>query len=102
MQYFTNHNVFIYNICAVSFVCVIVCLCMKFTFSNRFYTFIGSHVFWIYILQRIPMIIFQNKINNYYIYFVVCFVITILLSIVFKRITDIINKKMFLRKKEFL
>ena len=88
LQYFTNHNVLIYNFCSIVFVIIIVLISMKFRFNNRFYLFIGGHTFWIYILQRLPMIMFQNIIGDNYIYFLVCFVITILLSIILNKITN--------------
>ena len=86
------YNVYTYNLFAILFIILIVILTRKIKVNNKIITFFGVHTFWIYILQRIPMIILQNKLNNY-LYFVVCLVITIVLSYFLKKITDKLWKK---------
>ena len=86
------YNVYTYNLFAIFFIILIVILTRKIKVNNKIITFFGVHTFWIYILQRIPMIILQNKLNNY-LYFVVCLVITIVLSYFLKKITDKLWKK---------
>ena len=92
--YLKNHfgNIYIANLYAISFIIFIVTLTRKLKINSKIITFFGVHTFWIYILQRIPMIILQNKLSNY-VYFIVCFGITILLSYFMKKITDKLWKK---------
>ncbi len=88
-----HYNIYLYNLYAMSFILLVVLVTMKFKFKNKIMYFFGSHLFWIYILERIPMIIFKNKFNNY-IYFAICFVITILMSAILKKLTDKLWKKL--------
>ncbi len=92
--YLKNHlyNVYTYNFFAISFILLIVMLTRKVKLNSKIITFFGIHTFWIYILQRIPMMILQNKLNNY-IYFIVCFIITIALAYGLKKLTDKLWKK---------
>ena len=90
------YNVYTYNIYAVCFIILITVLMRKIEFKDKIITFFGVHTFWIYILQRIPMMILQNKLNNY-IYFIACFLLTIGLSYLLKKITDRLWKKVLSR-----
>lgn len=86
------NNIYTYNIFAIFFIIWIVIMTRRIKLNSKIITFFGVHTFWIYILQRIPMMILQNKLDNY-IYFIVCFGITILLSYFLKKITDKLWKK---------
>lgn len=86
------YNVYTFNMYAVCFILLIVILTRKIKIKSRVITFFGIHTFWIYILQRIPMMLLQNKMNNY-VYFVVCFFVTIVLSYFLKKVTDKLWKK---------
>ena len=81
------NNIYTYNIYAICFMLLIVLLTRKIKIKSSIITFFGAHTFWIYILQRIPMIVLKDKLNNY-LYFVICLAITILLSYVLKKETD--------------
>lgn len=73
---------------AILFALLVVLLTMKLQFKNELLEYFGKHVFSIYILQRIPMMIFEKvpKIYaNAYVYIAVCFVCTLLISEVFDR-----------------
>lgn len=87
-----SYSVFTYSICAILFILMIVIISMKIKLRNRIYLFFGKYIFWIYVLQRIPMIFLRGKMNNY-LYFFICFVITIIMSITLKYLTDKIYKK---------
>ena len=94
MYYFSKHfaNVGSYNIFAISFIILIVISTMKFKFNNKTMTFLGVHTFWIYILQRIPMIILQNKLDKY-IYFICSLLITIVLSYIMNKLMNKLWKR---------
>ena len=82
------------NIVSVFFSLVLTLILMKYELKSKFYEYCGSLLFWIYIIQRIPMIYFKNRITNIYIYFFVCFFITLFLSFILnKAIKSIMSKK---------
>lgn len=62
------------------FALVLTAWTMKIKIGNRVLGFFGKHVFSIYILQRVPMMILSEKIPNIYLYFAVCFVLTVALA----------------------
>ena len=67
------------------FVSIIVLLSLYIKIGNPVLSFLGRFIFEIYALQRLPMIVFQNRIDNKYIYFGVCLVITIAASLLLQR-----------------
>lgn len=85
-----GHNVFIEIAANLCFAVAVVIFTMRITLNNKVLKWCGENLFEIYILQRIPMIIFQ-KVGisqwNLYIYFIVCAVTTVLLCIIFKYFT---------------
>ena len=82
----------IYNLYAILFVFIVLLVSMKFKLNNKVFTFLGQHIFWIYILQRIPMILLQGKLSNYF-YFAISLAATILMSIAMKNLMDKIWKR---------
>ncbi len=85
-------NIYTYNLYAIFFILLIVILTRKIKINSKVFTFLGIHTFWIYILQRIPMIILKDKLNNY-IYFVICLIITLVVSYFLRKLTDSFWKK---------
>ena len=83
----------------LSFAFIFVSLSTVLIFGNKVLDWLGKYVFEIYILQRIPMIIFKNIITNKYIYFAVCLVITLLISPLYKRLLTMINVALFKTQK---
>ena len=83
----TLFNIFVFVLIfipiAIIFSLLIVMLTMKFKISNKALSFLGKHVFSIYMLQRLPLTILEGSIRNRYIYFVTCLSITIGISVVF-------------------
>ena len=87
----TLQNIYTYNFFAIIFILTIVVVSMKIKLNNKVYYYFGLNVFYIYILQRIPMIIF-SKMSNNYVYFFLSFSITIVLSYVVKLMTVKLQK----------
>ena len=87
-----NNNIY-YNLLSIIFVSCIIMFMLKVSFNNAFFEFLGRYVFWIYTLQRIPMIIFQNIVHNNYLYFLICFSITLLLSFFADKLSKFALKK---------
>lgn len=68
-----------------------VVLTMRVTFNNKILNWCGKHLFEIYILQRIPMIILKEvgvAQFNIFVYFVLSLMVTVALAPVFKYLTD--------------
>ncbi len=96
ITYLLPHKHFIGKLILLSvaplFCIVIMVFLTKFRISNKILIFSGQYLFEIYILQRIPMILLKDwKVAeiNIYLYFVLCVIITILLAVVFRRVTSI-------------
>lgn len=92
--YHEKTNIYIHNLLSLTFIFIINLISMKVTSNSKILLFLGNHVFWIYILQRIPMIIFEGKLNIY-VYFFSSFIITLILSVILKNITSRLWKKIF-------
>lgn len=79
----------------------ILLITMKISFNNKILQWIGTHLFEIYILQRIPMTVFAklgfNK--NVYLYFPLCFVATILFAYIYKICIDKLWNRITMSKK---
>ena len=71
-----------FNGVSILFSLVIVFLSMKISCQNSVLIYFGKHLFWVYILQRIPMILLSfYHINDFpYIFLILCFLITIFMS----------------------
>lgn len=75
----------------VVFAIAVVLLTMRIQPKNKMLVFFGKNLFEIYILQRIPMILFARlKVDEYsmLVYFVLCFATTLVLVYPFKCISE--------------
>ena len=85
------------NLYAVLFCGVIVTLSMKISFKSKILIWCGQNLFWLYILQRIPMIVFKHfRIDSWgnNIYILLCAIVTVLMSIGVPLLIDKITKKL--------
>ena len=91
-----------YELHAIVFALIITLLSMKIIINSKMLTFLGNHIFSIYILQRIPMII-GERIGladlNIYVYFIFSLVFTIIIACTFDYVTGKLDKFLFGRKK---
>lgn len=106
-MYFYSHkhsdDLIYYEIWMLSFTVLVVMLSMKVNICNKALMWLGNHVFSIYILQRIPMIILTKNhihIGSVSFTFVACFAATAVLAEVFDLITGAADKKLFAPKAE--
>lgn len=83
-------NIIFYFLRMPVFVALIVLITMKVSFNNKVLNWFGTHLFEIYILQRIPMIVFKHigLDENIYVYFVLCMIVTLLLAWGYKIVID--------------
>lgn len=90
MYLFRNNKLIIHQIWSLLFVCLVILVTMKVSFNNFILNWIGKHTFSIYILQRIPMMIFKNSniiSHNTYLYLVLCLLVTLVISPIFDMVT---------------
>lgn len=69
------------------FIALFVLVTMSVQFSSRFFKWCGDNILCLYILQRLPMILFQQSpwmVSHPYIYFAVCIVVTVGLCLAYK------------------
>lgn len=91
-------NLFKHTIMAPFFCLIVTILLTKFTVSNKLLINSGRYLFEFYILQRIPMIIFKEVgicDFNLYIYFVLCIIVTIVLSLLFRKCLTKLDRVVF-------
>jgi hypothetical protein len=99
-----NTDLLMYEITSFLFSISLALLTMRVNICNRLLVTLGKYTFEIYILQRIPMILFNNYIHGEYKYFIVCFVATIIISVLFKMFTNLTDKLLIYktRKKPYV
>ncbi len=96
-----GHNPKLDVLANLAFSVAFVVFSMRVTLQNKVLKWCGEHLFEIYILQRIPMIVFKHigLIDfNVYIGFVASLAVTVGLTLVFGRFTDIAWKALTTRK----
>lgn len=88
-------NIKYYSIWMGCFMIFILLFSMKINLNNSFLYFLGTHIFSIYIFQRIPMIILSTLgyASHTFTFITVSFVVTLIIAIIFdKYITPKITK----------
>lgn len=93
-------HVIFHSVWAMAFAAVIVLVMMKVKIGNPIISALGKHVFSIYILQRIPMLLIQHfGITDISFNFVLLsFVSTLFIALIFDKVIAVIDKKLFFRK----
>lgn len=90
-----------YELLSCIFCLLIVNITYIFSVGNKVLHFIGIYSFEIYILQRLSYIFFSKlPINNAPLYFVISATSTITISILFKYLTNYIDKQLFKNTKK--
>ena len=72
------------------FVAFVVIMSMRVSFNNKILVWCGKNLFGLYIMQRIPMIIFRSlgvADFNVYVYFVLCVAVTVPVAWLFEKYT---------------
>lgn len=75
----------------MAFCAAVTVTTMRVLFKNKVLVWCGKHLFEIYILQRIPMMVFKHfglGEWNIYVYFAACAAVTFLLIFPFQKLTD--------------
>lgn len=90
-----------YSMWGILFMALVVLATMKIKIGNGILDFFGSHVFSVYILQRIPMIILSKlglAASHKYIFVVLCFVCTIVMAVLFDFATGKLDGLLFKKR----
>ena len=89
-RHYASMNYWYYELYSVIFVMLIILITMKFKVNNKVLEWFGKNLFWIYILQRIPMIVFKKLgyATHSYRYFLLAFVSTIVLTVIYSSLFD--------------
>ena len=99
------YGVEFYSIWGMFFMGLILLVNMKIQMCNGLLEFLGSHVFSIYILQRLPMMIFQKiglAQSHRYIFIAASFFVTLAMAVVFDAAMNKLDSKLFARKKKVI
>lgn len=101
-RFYSHAAVIIEMIYMLFFSLFILLITMKISFNNKILQWIGTHLFEIYILQRIPMTVFAkcNLNKNIYLFFPLCFIATMLFAAVYKVCLDKLWKQIRTAKKQ--
>lgn len=82
---------YMYEICMFSFTLAVVLFSMRVSLNNKILRWFGEHLFSVYMMQRIPMIVLKQvglAEWNVYVYFVSCLVITVILAYAFDKLVN--------------
>ena len=89
-SHFRNYLI-AYEIMSIFLCFAIILFCSFIKMENSLFAFLGKYSFEIYILQRIPMILFQKFFSGYT-YMSVCLLATVILAILFKKLEKTADK----------
>lgn len=98
----TNFRLYIYTAWAVLFTLGIVMMTLKVKIGNPVLEWFGNHIFSVYMLQRLPMILLTHlgiAERHKYAFLLASLVITVLLAEIFDRCTGAIYSKIWKTKK---
>ena len=92
----------VYWLWASAFMLIVVLVSMKIKVGNPALSMLGRHVFSVYILQHIPMTVFERLglINNNLNYFILCFAVTLLMAVAFDAVMKKLDAKLFTPKQK--
>lgn len=83
----------------ILFAIIVVMGTMKFSINNKILNFFGRHLFSIYILQRIPMIVLSYfEFDNKYLFILISFALTILICLGFDWVIAKLDSVIFKNK----
>ena len=90
---FAKYNFVLYELSMTLFVWTIVIFSMKISICNKPLVWLGKNLFPLYIFQRLPMIIFRYfglSDFNIYLYFAVCFAVTLGIAWLFSKFSKLL------------
>lgn len=95
---------FLYTeLCMIFFAAAVILFSMHVSLNNKILRFCGQHLFSLYILQRIPMMVLKHfglADFNIYIYFIACLAVTVIMAYFFEKYTGKLWRLITEPKKE--
>lgn len=91
-----------YTLWGICFCALMILLSMKISLRNEILKFLGSHVFSIYIIQRIPMIVLDSfgvSERHKYIFLIASFALTVAMALIFEFFTNKLSSLIWKPKK---
>ncbi len=87
----------LYNICACFFCLTITLISMKVKIGNKVLLWIGNHLFWIYIIQRLALqMISLIPVSNPFLFTICAFLLTVILSVIIERFINYIERRIII------
>lgn len=76
-------------------------LCMKFKIENKIIEFFSKHIFSIYILQRVPMIILDryDLSSHHYLFVILSLIFTSAIAVLFDKLTAKTDELIYSKRK---
>lgn len=91
----------LYPLCACVFCLIVVSVTIKFDFGNPVLIWLGNHLFEIYILQRIPMIILSElSVKEPMIFTLLTLILTLVMAEVFQKGIEWFDNSLFRRTNQ--
>lgn len=103
LHYTEVQNIATYSLWAIFFMMLVVLVTMKIQIRNPVLLWFGSHVFSIYMLQRLPMIFLKHfgfSQSHKYAFILICFVVTVVLSQLFEYAVGKTDRLIFRKKAD--
>lgn len=101
LHYTETENIATYSLWAILFMMLLVLVTMKIQIKNPILSWFGSHVFSVYMLQRLPMIFLKHigfGKSHKYAFILICFAVTVVLSQLFEFAVSKTDRLLFSRK----
>lgn len=97
ITYKWRENDFIMNLSSCFFIMLVVWFMAHFEIRSNILYFLGQHVFGIYILQRLPMLIISHFYNPRgimnYVFVIICLALTVCMAVVYDKLLIRIDKR---------
>lgn len=101
--FYRSNGVVIFNIVSIIFCFLVILMTMKISIKSKFLLWFGNNLFWVYILQRIPMTVFDKlglASYNKDIYFIICLLSTIALALIYSKVVPVIEQRTLFKIKK--
>lgn len=101
LQGYKDDSPYIYNLYQITGILAITMLCMKFKIENKIIEFFSKHVFSIYILQRVPMIILDRYglSSHHYLFIILSLIFTSAIAVLFDKLTAKTDELIYSKRK---
>ncbi len=102
LRIYSGSNYLYYEFYSILFCMLVIELTMLVNLKSNILKWFGDHLFWFYILQRIPMIVLQKtSISNHpYQFLVIAFLITVFLTAIYSILVNKLDSFLFREKKK--